>query len=303
VAPAAALMSRRNLLNLALLLVAAALAAIIVLRPGLKPAATHAPLSTLDPQQVTRIELVRKAGATLRFRKTGAHWRIDATPELSADDFQMSTVLALLQAAPVRSYPVHDLDLAKVGLDPPQASAHFDRVALDLGDTDAIDNLRYVRSGATVYLVADRYAHLLNAGVANFVQRTLLPGDAHIRALQLPGLSLTQTDTVHWQLQPDDHNAGADRIQDLLRNWRHASALYVARADTPATGDTVRVTLAGRAEPLVFTIVARSPDLVLGRPDLGLQYHLPGTAATQLLALPPPVPEPAPAAAPGRTGS
>jgi len=287
-------MSRRNLLNLVLLLIAAALVAVIELRPGLQPAATQSPLSTLDPQQVTRIDLVRPAGTTLHFRKTDNHWQIDATPALPADDFQMSTVLALLQAVPVRSYPVKDLDLTQVGLDPVQTSAHFDSLALELGGTDAIDGLRYVRSGDTVYLVTDRYAHLLNAGVANFVQRTLLPESAHIRALQLPGLTLTRPDGVHWQLQPDDPAAGADRIQTLLRNWQRASALYVAHAATTAKGETVRVTLAGQAEPLVFSIVARSPDLVLGRPELGLQYHLPGTAATQLLALPAPAPVTAP---------
>lgn len=283
-------MSRRNLLNLALLLVAAALAAVIVLRPGLHTTARRAPLSTLDPQQVTRIDVTRPAGAALHFRKHGTHWQIDDGKVLSADDFQMSTVLALLQAVPVRSYPVHDLDLARLGLDPPQASAQFDTLQLELGGTDAIDGLRYVRSGATVFLVKDRYAHLLNAGVANFVQRTLLPGDARIRALQLPGLTLTQPDGVHWQLQPDDRSVGADRIQALLRDWQRASALYVASAGPSAAGETVRVTLADRPQPLVFTIVTRSPDLVLERPDLGMQYHLPAAAAGQLLALPPTAP-------------
>jgi hypothetical protein len=40
------------------------------------------------------------------------------------------------------------------------------------------------------------------------------------------------------------------------------------------------------AEPVVFHIVAREPDLVLARPDWGIQYHLAGDVGAKLLELP-----------------
>ncbi len=56
----------------------------------------------------------------------------------------------------------------------------FDATQIDLGNTEAIEGLRYVRLGATVYLVEDNYQHLLNAGLANFASRRLLPQEATI---------------------------------------------------------------------------------------------------------------------------
>lgn len=283
-------MSRRSLLNLALLAVAGSLAALIALRPGLEQPATLATLTAIDPQTVAHIELTRLAGETLRFSKTGAHWDVVGATTLPADDFQVHTILALLQAGVVRSYPADSLKQAQIGLDPPQASVSCDDTRLELGATEAIDGLRYVRLGDTVYLVADRYAHLLNAGMSNFLQRQLLPDDAQLSELHLPGLTLTREDGVHWQLQPDTPGASADDINMLLGNWQRASALYVTRADADADADANRekitVRLRDHGKALEFTIVARTPDLVLARPDWGMQYHLSADMGAQLLALP-----------------
>jgi Domain of unknown function (DUF4340) len=286
VAPAATLMSTRNLLNLVLLVIAGTLAAVIALRPGTRQADTPQPVTGIDPQTITRIELTRSKGDALKFIRTDGHWQIDTTPALPADDFQVQTVLALLTADVVRKYAAASLDLAQVGLDPPQTIASYDHTRLELGTTDALDGLRYVRLGDTVYLVADRFAHLLNAGVSNFLQRGLLPEGVTITGLQLPGLALNQTDGVHWQLHPDDPAASADNIHALLNNWLHASALYVTRGDASGARESIQIRLREQQQPLEFALVARTPELVLARPDRGMQYHFPAETAAELLAIP-----------------
>jgi hypothetical protein len=290
VAQAARLMSTRGLLNLALLTIAGILVAVVALRPGLEQSGTQAAITAIDPQSVMRIELTRVAGESLHFIRTGEHWQIEGTPVLPADDFQVANVLALLKASAVRSYPVSSLDPAKLGLHPPQVSAIFDHTRLELGSTEAIDGLRYVRLGDTVYLVPDRYAHLLNAGASNFLQRQLLPDEAGITGLQLPELTLTRDDGMHWQIQPDNRTVSADDINALLQNWQHASALYVTHADKITSTGQIKITLQNRSEPLVFDIVSRAPDLVLARPDWGVQYHLTAETGAGLLALPEPAP-------------
>lgn len=284
-------MSSRTLLNLALGVFALSLGALIWLRPGLERDTGPRPLTALDPQAVTAIALERRAAEPLAFRRDAGHWVIGDTPTVPADDFQVHTVLALVEANVVRSYPADTLDLAGLGLDPPQAGVRFDTTQLDLGNTEAIEGLRYVRRDATVYLVEDRYPHLLNAGLANFASRRLLPQQAAITALELPGLTLTRTDDVHWQLDPPRPGVSADAIDRLVQNWQRTSALYVRRIDPGEHPDTIRVTLAGGADPLVFHVLAREPDLVLARPDWGIQYHLAGDAGQELLALPEPTAE------------
>lgn len=278
-------MSSRTLLNLALGVIALGLGALVWLRPGLERDAVPQPLTTLDPQAVTAIELARDAAGPLAFHRQADGWVIAADPAIPADSFQVHTVLALLEAGSVRSYPATDLDLAGLGLTPPQASVHFDSLTLDLGTTEAIEGLRYVRQGDTVYLVEDRYQHLLNAGLASFASRRLLPEGATITALELPGLSLTRTDDVHWQLTPEQPDASADAIDRLVQAWQRTSALYVRRYEPGAYPDTIHVTLADSADPVVFHIVSREPDLVLARPDWGIQYHLAGDVGIGLLDL------------------
>jgi hypothetical protein len=284
-------MSSRTLLNLALGVIALGLGALIWLRPGLERDTGLQPLTALDPQAVTAIELTRRDAEPLTFRKDGDHWVIGNTPTIPADDFQVHTVLALLEADVVRSYPAATLDLASLGLDPPQAGVRFDATRIDIGNTEAIEGLRYVRRDATVSLVEDRYPHLLNAGLASFASRRLLPEDAAITALELPGLTLERRDEVHWQLEPPQPDASADAIDRLVQNWQRTSALYVRRYVPAEHPDTIRVTLKDGAEPIVFHIVEREPDLVLARPDRGIQYHLAGDVGKGLLGLPEPMPE------------
>jgi len=279
-------MSTRTLLNLALSVIALGLVALIWLRPGLEGDSGSQTITGIDPQQVSMIELTRSAAVPLTFSQHDGHWLIDGATAIPADDFQVHTVLALLEAPGIRSYPANSLDLVALGLDPPQAGVRFDTTQIDLGNTEAIEGLRYVRLGATVYLVEDNYQHLLNAGLANFASRRLLPQEAMIVALELPGVKLTRTDDVHWQLDPGQPDTGADAIDQLVQNWQRASALYVRRYEPGEHPDIIRVTLRDADAPVEFRIVAREPDLVLARTDRGLQYHLTGDVGAGLLALP-----------------
>lgn len=281
-------MSTRTLLNLALAALALGLAALIWLRPGLERDSVSQAITAIDPQQVSMIELTRRAAEPLTFSRHDGHWLIDATTAIPADDFQIHTVLALLEASTIRSYAAESLNLAGLGLDPPQASIRFDTTLIELGNTEAIEGLRYARLGAQVYLIEDRYQHLLNAGLGNFVSRRLLPQDAVINVLELPGLKLSRTDDTHWQLDPAQPMASADDVDQLVQNWQFASALYVRRADPGEHADSIRITLRDTAAPVEFRIVAREPDLVLARPDWHIQYHLTGDAGKDLLGLPSP---------------
>jgi hypothetical protein len=279
-------MSARLLLNLALAVLALLLVAVVWLRPGLETEDAPTAITALKPEQVESINITRLQGAPLGFRKQGDAWFIDDDPAIPADAFQVRSILSLLQADSIRSYPAEALDLAGLGLDPPLASVMFNGTRMSIGDIEPIDGLRYVKTDTTIHLIEDRYQHLLNAGFNNFVQRQLLPDDAQITFLQLPDLTLTQTDGVHWQLAPENETTSADDIDALLRNWQRASALYVSRYVAGEHDSTISLSLKDESEPVVFTIVSREPDLVLARPEWNIQYHLTPDMGQGLLALP-----------------
>jgi hypothetical protein len=267
-------MSPRNLLNLAMAGIAIGLGLAAWFRPGLEPSAAPQPITLLNPAEVNHIQISREQYPSLTFTRQDGDWQLDGNPPLPASPFQVHALLAILQTRTTRHYPADNLDLREAGLDPPQATMILDdTTTLRIGNTEPLDNLRYIQCGATVYLVEDRYQPLINADRTNFIDRRLLADGAVITRLVLPDLVLARRADGDWKVTPDDAAVSTDAIQQLLANWQHTSALYIRPHEQGTAGTKISLELAGSDTPIVFELVARTPEFVLARPDLGIQYH------------------------------
>jgi hypothetical protein len=289
-------MSTRTLLNLVLLLAVFGLALLAWLTPGVKPGETPQPIvRKLAPTQIERISVERLGREPLAFLKRDGHWFLRAgNRELPAAEFQISALLRLLEASSTRRYPAASLDLASLGLEPPQARVTMNDSDFRFGTAEALNNRRYVQVGDDVYLIDDQYQHLLNADWSNFVSRQLLEGRGAITRIEMPGMTLSYARDGHWRIDPERPDVSADAVQTLVENWQNATALFTRRyaggPDEAKGGETITLRTRDSDQPLVLRIVARSPDLVLARPDWGIQYQLPDTEADRLLTLPHPEP-------------
>ena len=136
-----------------------------------------------------------------------------------------------------------------------------------------------------MHLIEDRYQHLVNAGWTNFVERKLLPADKVISRLQLPDMTLTLTDKDQWQLSPGKPGTSADTIQQLIDHWERVSALYARRYDGRTSDEIITLEFSDSPETLTFMVIAHSPELVIARPDWGIQYHLSSDVEETLLTL------------------
>jgi hypothetical protein len=174
------------------------------------------------------------------------------------------------------------MDLPALQLDPPYATVILNDTAVEFGGLEPIGSLRYVRVADRVYLTPDNYMPLLQAGFTQFVRQRLFDEDAHIQAIRLPGLALTQSDKG-WRLEPDQP-VGADVLQRFIGIWQDASALSVQAADPDQSGEPVRIQLEGDPAPIVLQILSREPDLLLVRPDYGIQYRM-GNRSEAMLTL------------------
>jgi hypothetical protein len=282
-------MQSRWIINLLLLGGIAALALVALYEPGIDQAPQVEAVTGLDEKQIETVRIHRPPREDLVLaRQQGGAWVIASHSALPADQLQVSALTRLAQQQAVRSYPVAELDLARLALEPPRASVTLNDVQVDFGDTEPLEGLRYVRVGAQVHLTPDLYQHLIDAGFNQFVQRRLLPEQPPISSLRLPAFSVGRSER-DWMIEPQQ-DVSADQIQQLIDNWQQAAALRVTSTDTTAAGEQIEVVLDDPAQPLLFIIVAREPDLVLLRPDQGLEYHL-GDRSDQLLAVPQPGPE------------
>jgi hypothetical protein len=278
-------MSARSLLNLAMAGIAIGLALTAWFRPGLEPPAAPQPITMLSPAQVSHIQISRLQRPMLTFTRQADNWLLAGDPPLPASPFQVNALLAILQAEAARSYPAESLDLKELGLDPPQATMTLGDTTLLIGNTEPLDNMRYVQHGETIYLVTDRYQHLINAGRTNFIERRLLKDGTVITRLVLPDLTLAQDSDGHWELIPDNSEISADAIQLLLSNWQQASALSIRPYVPGKAGTNITLVIDGSETPLVFELASRTPQFILARPDLGIEYHFSNGMGERLLGI------------------
>ena len=278
-------MVTRGLLNLVLVVLALVMGLIIYFEPGLEPADIPQPLTTLlVADDASGIHIERVKYDPVSFIKRNDRWYlVTEKQELPASRFQLQALLRLLETSSSSHYAADTVDLAALGLDPPQATVTIDDVAILFGNTAPLDGKRYLQIDATVHLIEDRYQHLINAGWTNFVERKLLPADKSIRMLRLPDMTLTLTDKDQWQLSPGKPGISADAIQQLLDRWDRVSALYARRYDGRTSDEIITLEFSDSPEPLTFMVIARTPELVLARPDWGIQYHLSSDVEETLL--------------------
>lgn len=277
-------MNSRVWLNIGLLILTGALAIVAVYLPGVKKPPPLPALTSLTPAAITSIRIERKDQPAIALKKEASSWRLTEPLQLPANTVVVESFLGLAQTASHAQWATASLDLEKFKLASPRIRVRLNDVELGFGDTEALEGRRYVLAGNTVHLIDDGYYPKLIAPPAYFASLALLPGPEPLTQIELPGLTLTRN-AKGWSAQPA---AAPDAVNTLVQEWTVAQALQVSLYTAPVSQDKPEeiITLRQGAEPLRFLIVSRTPELILARPELGVQYHLPQDAAQRLLMLP-----------------
>jgi len=276
-------MTSRWIVNLLLLVTIGMLILIAYFEPGIDEHAEAPAITTLKKDQLHRIHLNRPVRDDLVLVKTSTQsWVIEHTPELPADNYPVNALQRLAEQKAVRSYPASVLDLAQLQLDPPYATAILNDTAIEFGNLEPLEGLRYVRVADQVHLIPDLYLQLIEASYTQFVRRRLFDENTRITRIALPGFSVAKTDQG-WTVEPQQE-VTANNLQQFVDRWRVATGLHIQAADSTAEGETVELIQADTGHSVNFLISTREPELVLVRPDLGIQYRM-GELGSSLLSL------------------
>ncbi|TCK17106.1 hypothetical protein DFR30_0326 [Thiogranum longum] len=273
-------MKSRWLTNILLFTTIVILILIARYEPGIEEAdvETVIPLNTSD---IERVSVTRPLRDELLLEKDkDGFWWIMREPRLPAETFQVNALTRLAEQTVTRSYPVSDMNLGQLELDPPRASLTLNQTRIDFGGIDALENQRYLRVGDQVKLVPDLYLYRVEAGYTQFVRRKILPQHTHITSLTLPGLTLEKGDSG-WLLSPTRDISGDD-VQQFIDSWQAATAINVREADSQPQGERLTIRLAEQQQPVELVITSRKPELVLARPAFGIEYRM-GDIAARLL--------------------
>ena len=271
-------MKPKMLLNLVLLIVLAALIGVVFLEPG-KEEANPVSLTNQDVDAIDRFEL--KNQENLVFEKKAGHWWLSSPFQAPANDIRIKQLLKIPNAESRAHYPVKSDELGKFELEKPKAELKLGQITLRFGGLEPIDMLRYVQIGDTLHLVTDDFSHQLFAKATDFVDKKLLPEDAKIKEIAIPGLRASLGDKGQWSLEPP---ADGEGMSEWVTAWQSARAIEVNRHEVPAVGDKINITLANG--PIIeYLILQREPDLLLLRPDWKLEYLVAGEPGKRLLGL------------------
>lgn len=283
-------MQARTLLNLGLLALLALLAWLAVYEPGIAPKPEQPRLTARDPQQIARIEVLRRGEPPVRLQKEGAQWWLLAPRRMPANEALVRNMLDILGAPAQGPYAIAQVDPAALGLAESRLSLRLDDLEIRFGNRNPLDQQRYVQTGDQVHLIADTLSHRLTSDFADYASLRLLPEGSQPQEITLPRQRLAQEGGL-WRLTPADPAISADDIQAYVDAWKYAWAIRTAAYPPGATEGAITLRLAGQEQPLRLDILATEPELILGRKDLGVQYHMGDASAAHLMRVQP-VPQP-----------
>jgi hypothetical protein len=301
---------RRSLLNLALLLVAAVLTAVVWFSQ--KKEEKGPPLTPLAADAITRILIEHPGKPSIRLAKESGRWKLLEPVQADTDPFEINGILEVA-GLEVKQKIEGKVDRHELELDPPTYSVTLDDQKLSFGGTEPIKYRRYVATGNSIALVDDPPSAALDDNYSDLVSRDVVPEGAKIAKLELPGLTIQKTPAGEWGVT-EQPAAAAAQVAKLVESWKSAKALWNSLDEPPTNaGDHVRIGLEdGRNLDLYVT--AKDPQLVLANPALHVRYTLSKVLASELFQVPsadkpaepskdglvPPLPKAGEATAPGQ---
>jgi hypothetical protein len=166
-------LGQRYGINLGLLALAGGLGALAWVEVGRDRSPPIPPLLTLTAEHVERIAVERPGQDGLAFERRGGRWWMTAPVQGPANPVLIRPILQLGEARCAPSYPVAELNLFRLRLDPPRLRLALNGQEIHFGDTAPTDGQRYLRVGATVHLCPDRWYPLLTSAAAGFLAEPL----------------------------------------------------------------------------------------------------------------------------------
>lgn len=274
-------MNTRTLLNVGLVVLVAVLAALVYFQPGLQQEPVAPLMTKLNPKQIKEVRLSNEHGEVV-LQRQGESWSLVSPMKIAANEFRVDRLLRWLVVSSEKSYAASGLDLAKFGLDHPQAVLQADGVELRFGNLDPLNHRRYLLYNDQIHLVADSDLTTATSPWNYFVSPLIVPKGAQIKSLAVPGLGEVSQGEKGWHYSGKMPPASADLMQTLVDDWSNARALSVEPVSSKGSHEVVVITFEDDRPPLKLKLVRSADELVLIPADLGVEYHLAPEQANDL---------------------
>lgn len=227
-------------------------------------------ISTLKPQDIEKIS-IQTADDSLQLSKIDGSWQIEAPILWLANNIAVERIIGILNSETDSRLPSSEIDLSILGLQFPKAILKLNKTDFVFGDTNNIGERRYLLSNNTVYLIADRHLPFMTQGITGLIDRRLMPRSLPLQSLALNSIRLTKANLPSWSSENPAHSE--KQIGEIIESWQTLEARHVQKYNTQQTPRQKFIATLDNAGQIEFYLMAITPEIVIARPDLGLQYH------------------------------
>jgi hypothetical protein len=259
----------------------AALGLFVWLKPP-KPQSVSHSVSALKPADARKLTVQRNGTTLAVLEKRSTEWFLIEPYTVPADAFQVSRLLAVLEAKSDLQYAPSDA--AKFELNAPQAEIIINDQRFAFGAINNVTREQYVLTQNHVYPLELRFAAAIPSDAAALLRRSVLaPGETPQRFEF--GAFTVAFDEKKWITTPSAGDVSQDDFNRWVAQWREGSALRAEPADKRTPEKEIRLTLKD-GRKLTLGVVQTEPELIVRRADLGLQFVFVGNIGTQMIMPP-----------------
>lgn len=239
-------------------------------------------LSTIDKNSINQIQVIRKDLDNFQFEKKDNGWFLTSPQQYRANSARINAMLRMLEIESHAQLNPADVDLKQLGLEDPIVTMKLNDHEFQFGHTDAIDQRRYVLFQNKIHLTNDSLYQQLMTNAAFFADPDLIPDDFKISSIEYPNNTLEYVGE-QWQLQTlMDIKPG--QLKRIPFNWENALAISAEPFKQPEDAATIKINSTENKQ-IQYVIVEKEPHLVLGRKDLGIQFHMGSDETSKLLLI------------------
>ena len=235
----------------------------------------------LDAASIERVE-IRMAAAALSLRRLDGNWTIQDPIRWPANPTAVGKLIGITRMKDLEPIEFANIDLARLGLDPPSAEVRLGEITLRFGITNNIGGRRYTMIGERLFLLPDLQLPFISQGLAGFVDRRLLPPDLGLSALTLPGLELQRDAENRWHAAGRT-DLGTERLAGVIADWRGHEA---HRVDNYDGSGTARLRIAATLDDGTrheLLLLSTEPEIEIANPGLGLRYYFASSLYDRLI--------------------
>ncbi|MFA9421523.1 MAG: DUF4340 domain-containing protein [Gammaproteobacteria bacterium] len=240
------------------------------------------PITSLKPADVMSVT-IQLGDKRIVLRRSADQWLIVSPLQWPAHNITLQRILGISVSEAETSIAATGIDLSALGLQDPKVILSLNDTRIFFGTTNNISDRRYLMTGTTIYLLADIHLPFISQGIAGLIDRRLLPPSIPLQTLTLTERKLSKDSTDNWQSDaPTD--IPADRLNQFVNNWQTLEAPAVKIFNQ--AGMPLEKIVAGLDDDseVEFLLMSIYPELVIARPDLGVEYHFHEKQQQELLS-------------------